>query len=67
MKDYYGTQPQHARSLQAPYEAAVAINATALLAQSRDRPVESFNGLLIDSSIDLSVDAATALAPGLVR
>jgi hypothetical protein len=46
---------------------AVAVNPTALLAPSRDRPIDSFNGLSIDSSIGPSIDpAATALAPGLV-
>jgi hypothetical protein len=47
---------------------AVAVNATTLLAPSRDRPIDWFNGLSIDSSIGPSIDpAATALAPSLVR
>src|SRR5689334_17787357 len=67
MKDYYGTRQQTRGVAASDLRVAIAVNVTVLLAPSRKRPIDWFNGLPIDSSIGPSIDSATtALAPGLV-
>jgi hypothetical protein len=72
MKDYYCTRSRCWRCRQAPMGGRLQPMRPALLSrgavtgQSTRPPIDSSNGLSIDSSIDLSVVAATALAPSLV-
>src|SRR5689334_4839541 len=54
-------------SLRAPYEWLLQSTRPHCSRTAHDRPIDSSNGLSIDSSIDPSIDpAAAALAPGLV-